>query len=109
MSRVLKVFLLLVLAQTVQIFGQEEVDPAEVEAHSRQAAEDDDGDAPEDEDPETIMKEYDTDKDGKLSVAEITADSEGDSGPDDDAMQAIKKGFATADGDGDGLISLAEI
>merc|ERR1712216_604016 len=55
--------------------------------------------------PSAIIADHDTDKDGKLSLAEILDDAENEKEP----KEAINKFFKEADADGGGLLDADEV
>jgi len=56
---------------------------------------------------EAIMKAYDTDLDGRISLEELHVDGFGPHGPDD--KPELGRGFKLGDTNGDGYISLDEV
>merc|ERR1712232_1032543 len=69
--------------------------------------EDEDQDEKEEEmTPEAIMKDYDTDKDGKLSLTELLADEKDQ---DKKFPEIIEKAFGAADKNADSFIDVAEL
>merc|ERR1712129_372262 len=86
----------------------EEAEENEAEENEAEEAGDEGEDEP--EDPMAIMAEYDKDKDGKLSLAEI-AEEEGTPEWEEDkqSLEIIKAAFKKADADGDDKIGADEI
>mmetsp|Transcript_8153 Transcript_8153/g.13047 ORF Transcript_8153/g.13047 Transcript_8153/m.13047 type:complete len:113 (-) Transcript_8153:145-483(-) len=97
MQRFLKLLFFLLLTQVV--YGRSEEEEEESETL--------DPDELTDEDPDEIMKDFDKDGDGMLSLKEITEDAENEASEEE--LAVVKKAFEKSDKDGNGLVSKDEL